>query len=219
MSEQISLKQVERKTFRLIMSDGLVDIQIGLMMLILGAAALMGEAGVSSWILLIAVAVAVVAQGPLQLVRHYISQPRAGKIKFGPARKRRIRTLGWIVLTTVMISFLFVGGLHLAAPNIDVLSGSKVVIWSAVMFMAVLVLVVFTGMTYYLDEPRLMVHGLMIFAAIPAYFALQEYTDIAAALPYLVVGGIAIVMGIVLLVRFLKKYPKPLTEELMHGEE
>lgn len=219
MSEPISLKQIERKAFRLNMADGLLDIQVGLVMLILGAAALLGEAGVGSWIMLIAIVVAVAVQGLLQVVRRNVSQPRAGRIKFGPARKRRIRTLAGIILAAVLISFLVVGGLHFAARNNDALSGSRVAVWSAVMFFAVLVLVIFAGMTYYLDEPRLMVHGLLIFAAVPAYFALQEYTDITAALPYMIVGSIATGMGIVLLVRFLKKYPKPPAEELAHGEE
>jgi len=209
MSEPISLKQVERKAFRLNFEDGLIDIQIGMVMLLLGAADRLGEVGFGIWGMLAAVVLAIAFQGLLALVKRAFILPRVGRIKFSPHRRRRVWTLHWIVLATVILSFALVMGVRFIARSNANLASSRTAIWVIVIFFAVVVLAIFAGMTYFLDEPRLLLHGVMIFFAVPAYFALQEYTEITSSLPYLVVGSIALVIGLTLLLRFLRKYPKP----------
>lgn len=209
MSQPNSLKQAERKAFSVTMEDGLLDIQIGLMLLLLGLAARLSEVGFGVWSFLIVGVLLVFVLAIMVLVKQRISSRRIGRVKFGSERRRRIRTVYWIVTAAVVLTFAIVVGGHFIAISNSGAANQLMTVWGIVIFFAVLVLMTFIGMTYFLDQPRLLLHGFLISLVIPTYFAVQEYTDITIALPYLVVGVFTVILGGVLLARFLRTHPLP----------
>ena len=110
MSEPMSLKAAERKAFRLNFKDGMLEIQFGLTLLLLGIAGWLGKNGLGPWVFLVAIALAIVLGGAIVIIKRKISMPRMGRVKYGQARNRRVRSLHWIIFGVVILSILVVAG-------------------------------------------------------------------------------------------------------------
>jgi hypothetical protein len=197
MSEMLDLREVERRAWTLYFQDGLWDIFFGLMFLGGGLRALTG----SRWFYLL------VAAGILVFIlgKRWITLPRLGQINYGPGRRARlnaIRLVGFaaVVYTAVVLAMILSGA--------D-LSGIPVG-WIFV----ILVPGVFLLMAYLLDFTRL--YGYALLAA--AFTVISElYGDPAAAWAQIVAGLVPLVVGIVLLVRFLRAFPVVDEEALARG--
>ncbi len=90
MSEQLNLKELERRAYRSTFQDGLWDLYLAGLMACLGILGVIGLRDTETWVWLIGYTVLVGGVlGLFMLGKRYITVPRLGIAKFGPARKRR----------------------------------------------------------------------------------------------------------------------------------
>ena len=188
MTTPIDLKKIERKAWTSYLHDGLWDIFLGLLMLTGGIRALTDNA----WFTLVILAsVLVIVVG-----KRLITTPRLGHVKFSPARKvkqhRLIAVIGISVIAMGVLLWLATLGVGLPKT-----ASAPIVV--------ILVALVFGLIAYYMDFRRLYAYGLLFAIAMALWETLGDPTGPIASS---VSGGIALLIGLVMLIRFIRKYPK-----------
>jgi len=209
MSEQLNLKQLERKAYRSTFQDGLWDLYLAGLMACLGILGLIGKFQEETWIWLSGYTVLVGGVFALfMLGKKHITMPRLGAVKFGPARKRRKLVLavilGIFVLFNVILVLMTAGVIGVPAwldhfENDLTQRGSMDLF--VPLFAGLFVAIVMSIIAYFIDYYRGMYIGLVFGLGI----FLSEYFDLPVAL---VAGAVLIaVPGVVLLIRFIRQYP------------
>lgn len=190
MAEQLDLKALERKAWRSMHEDGFWELLFGLLMFAGFTRGLTGEPLVG--IATIAGAVLVFFLG-----KRLVTLPRMGRVTFGPERTtKRRRTMLVIVvalLVTVLVYAVAVTGVLSRG-----LGGSELINLGVSFFL----FSVFAAMAHFMDLPRMYLIG-----AVFATTNLAEgYLD--TPLVPLIAAVLILVPGVVLLVRFLRRYPR-----------
>lgn len=194
MSQKLDLKEIERKAWTSYFEDGLWDIFLGLLMLTGGIRGLTDN--LWSYLILLA-AVLIPALG-----KKFITIPRIGLVKFGPARKVKRERLATVLVISVLALFalLLLPRSGVALPRIPI---SPIV--------AVFYAGIFGAVAYYMDFGRLYAYGLL--------FAISEvlwglFGKPIGPMVDTVLGIVILLIGVVVFVRFLRKYPLPADEAL-----
>ena len=195
------LKKVEISTFRLLfLSDGLIDIYLGLALIpyIVWI--------YSDWTgsMVLNGVVFLIGYPLLMLMKKRVIEPRVGMIKPGPWRRRKtnllvLATIIGVVITIGLVIFTSLAG---GAAN-RMLAGIPLVFW-----VFGLVTITAAGVVAWLiDWPRVILYGLLVAITIPvdAVYFLRTGRIPMTVIPMLVMIG----TGVYLLVRFLNRYPKP----------
>lgn len=215
MSQTLGLKELERKAWKSTFSDGIWDIYLGLLLLNLGFITILNRSGLPK-----------AASYPFSLVyllacvlvlwagKKFITVPRLERVRFGEQRQK-LRNwgraglfLGVLVLAALILLFTVARSGAVAAAGLE--------LW----FPAILALITLLagGLAAFLtDFTRLYI--IAILYTIP--FPLVVYADQLAGVDLALVGftlpGVLIVlMGVVMLVRFLRAYP-PAESEVYDG--
>ena len=144
------------------------------------------------------------------LSKKYLIKPRFGVVKFG--RKRKVRKLKIVVILSANVVFLLILFLfNLSGNEVFVnLPHSITFLLEGLLFLAVPLCL----MAYFLQYNRLYVYALLLGGG----FFLADLTALFVPIPfnflftYLLIGGLIIIVGIIYLIRFLKKYPLPKEE-------
>ena len=209
MTEAMDLKDLEKRAYASSFEDGLWDIFLGIVLFAMFSELLFSAIGVSwgyiipeptgnlsvSQVLLTALALLVFFAG-----KRLITLPRMGVARFGPRRKARLWRIGIVFVITAIVGLLFaleiVPSMGLPLP---------LVAWIMVSGLG------FGLAAYLLDFSRLYLYA-ALFAASPVSFVLLKRAGfpIAGLSVVAVSAAIMIAVGIVLLFRFSKKYPRPL---------
>jgi len=213
MTGQIDLKDIERKAFRSTYQDGLWDVYLGLIVVCMSIFIYRPADGYSSMNIILAVLAMAFARSLFWAGKKYITLPRMGQVRFGGARRRRKATLAIFLAALVALQTAVVGLTALAW--IDPATGAWVNSFFATrgaMDLAVAVLgALFAGtgmllMAYFSDFPRgYYIALLMSLAVFLMVFANQPVFPI-------ILGGLIILPGLALFVRFLRAYPLPREE-------
>ena len=189
MAERISLKEVERKAWTSYFEDGLWDIFLGTMLLIGGIRSLTDNV----WYTLLVLPLILV----LPLGKKVITTSRLGRVKFGPARKRKLDklTTGLIISVLAVFALLLLIRSGLSFRGIPISP-----------IMAVWIAAFFGVLAHYLDFRRLYAYGLL--------YGLSEviwgqFGKLIGATIQTISGIAILLIGIVVLMRFLRKYPLP----------
>jgi hypothetical protein len=195
MAAELDLKQIERKAWTSYFQDGLWDIALGVYMLTPAIRTFTDNV----WFTLLFLAAPVI----LIIGKRFITVPRIGRVKFGPARKARQRNVriafgvSFLVLNTVLLLVLVV----LAPPEA----------WIRATVLGICLVLLLGLVAYLLDVARLYVY----FAVLAAGFVLWELSgDPAGPICLAISGGIVLTIGLALFLRFLHKYPNPNEEAL-----
>ena len=219
-STPISLKELERKAFRSTYQDGLLDIYLGgtIASFTVFAGALDTADSLSTWQrLLIFLAGCAISNLIFWVGKKFVTLPRIGQVKFGPARQRRKRTLiavlsGIVGLQVAIVAFqvalLQIPALRswLGIPEIPQSMGTLTVAVIGALFVGPS----FALMAFFLDFPR----GYYIAAVMSiAVFCLIWFDN---SLFQLAAGSLIILPGIFLFIRFLIQHPLP-PQELQNG--
>jgi hypothetical protein len=211
MSQNINLKALERKAWTSYFQDGLWDIYLGLLLLAMAVSALLSDVGFSeSWGMTILIGLEVLAMLVLWVGKKLITVPRMGRVKFGPKRKAK---LSW-VMVILFISVLVGAGVFLVA---SAMRGNRPGWLNAAFFApaawVVNAIVVFSLGAYFLDFSRLYLIGVMYALAVPLDIMFRQLTDIDLSfIAFGVPAMVILIVGLVMLARFLREYPLP-TEE------
>ena len=189
MTTPIDLKKIERKAWTSYFDDGLWDIFIGLLMLGMGIHILFDE--IAWYIAILSLALLILIVG-----RRLITIPRVGRVKFGPARKVKQKK----VMAVGAISLLV--GLALSFIPLSVVDPPQTVVAAIA---GVWIMLIFGLVAYFMDFRRLYAYGLLFAIAMALVIALD---DLIPTIVFLISGGVALLIGLVMFIRFIRKYPK-----------
>jgi hypothetical protein len=209
MSHTINLKELERKAFRSTFQDGLWDMYLGFLLLTMGMGPLLPSLDTSvMWTLVILLMLSVLAWLAFWAGKKFITTPRMGLVKFGPQRKAKLKkTRAVLFLSALLGMIMFV---LRAMWNIEWAARIPIpaYVW------AVQAIVVFGLGAYFLDVSRFYAYGVLYAIPLPVGIVLLQNTGLPGLmfLPFGVSGGIMVIIGVVLFIRFLREYPLPAVE-------
>lgn len=202
MSEQISLKEAERKAFKTKFDDGLWDILLGSYFLMFVAALYLSPNLGDFW------SAAIIIPGIgmvflfIWLVRKFIVTPRIGLVKFGQTRKTKLKRFTLVML--VINSIAFILGVA-AAFFFGKIPGLMI---SA--FFGLNLLIVFSLVAYFLEITRFYVYGLVAgLAPMLGEWLWNQGVVTHHGFPVIFGGGggIMILAGLIIFIRLLHDNP------------
>jgi hypothetical protein len=199
MSYQVDMKEIERQVYLSYTEDGLVDIAIGAVIMVWGLM-LLGEPSGMIGLL------GIFGLGIWYLGKRFITIPRIGTFQPGPKIERRLTNLAIFLVVLGLIAFLGIlvsrtmGSVFVSDHPLGILG---LVIAAGVALLA-----------YLLNAARIYFYALILFIAFAGGEILVGTTnrlDIFAA-SVIVGGGLILISGLIVLLRFMRKYPRPRLE-------
>ena len=106
MNDLISLKKVERKIFSVATQDGLTDIFLGCVFLIFVIVPFLSADLGDFWSSAIFVPFWAVIALAIWLIRRYVIKPRIGEVKFGAARRAKLRRFHIVMIIANAIALI-----------------------------------------------------------------------------------------------------------------
>ena len=204
MRNRFALREIEKKAWFRTFEHGMWDIGIGSMFMAFGLSILADFAALS------AVWVAALMPGFREIGRKLVV-PRIGHVQFREQRKRATaRLTGMLTVSALMglVTFLFITWISRGtAPAWAQWIGEHFVIFIGLIWGGALA---FTG--WLVDFPRLYGYGSLIFGSLLITDFVKGY-HLGVSLT--IVGGLILLTGIILLIRFIRRYPK---QEDVHTE-
>jgi hypothetical protein len=204
MSQQISLKEAERKAFRATFSDGLWDIILGCIFLMFVIAPFLSTRMGDFWSSAVFLPFWAVIYIAIRLIKKYVVIPRVGVATFGRARKAKLKKFTIVMLSINIAAFIL--GL-IAAANIGRISGRMT---SA--FLGLLLLFGFSLAAYFLDFRRLYLYGLLVGLSpmIGEWLWIHGHASHHGfPITFGTAAAIMILVGLVLFIRLLRANPLP----------
>ncbi len=217
MSANLDLKQIELKAFRSTFQDGLSDIQYGLIIAAMAIFMYRPATGYAPINIILAVLMITAVNILFLAGKRYITLPRMGQVAFGPVRKQKQKNMmAVLALVTLLLVILvvltgvgwfnpgLVTSLFGQSQNVNLDRAVVAAISALIVGVSLLVIAYFSDFMrgYYIAIMMALAVFLMIFYNQPVF--------------PLVIGALILLPGVVLLIRFLNKYPRPKGDEL-HG--
>jgi hypothetical protein len=207
----VDLNKIERAVWMRCYEDGLMEIFLGLMLLMMGSGSVFMEAyGMSEMgaiILLLVMATAAIVL--FYVGKRLVTFPRIGRVKFGPKGKARLKKTTIIMSGSAVVGLLvFVLATMLHSGSITNLNPDLVLplIW------VINVVVVFGLWARVAGLPRFFLIGFLFALPLPLLIGLKELANVRIGYgAFAVPGLIVVLMGVVTLARFIRNYP-PLKE-------
>ncbi len=208
MSTELNLKEIELKAFLSTYQDGLWDLYWGLIVACMSIFIYHPASGYGPRNFILLLAVFVVAFGLFFAGKRFITLPRMGQVRFGAIRKRKARTLAIILGVFILLQVGLVGVTTLGwgnpgaseKLNHPLLEGPSTLpvvaaIGSLMVGISMIVIAHFSDFLrgYYIAILMALAVFLMIYLNQPLY--------------PVILGGVIILPGLVLFIRFLKAYP------------
>ena len=199
MNKSLDLRELERKAWTSFHQDGAIETYVGVL-LIIGFI----TSGDSAYLRIIGPVLILAAIGVFAGIKKLVTVPRMGLVKFGSARRARSKRLAIIMavplLATLVLFFMTATGTGPAGWTMSRTVfglGLGIGIW-----------LVFATIAFLSDQRRLYAVGFVMAASI----ASRELLD--RPLMYLLGGGLLLVYGLTLFVRFIRQYPQLTNAEL-----
>ncbi len=213
MSQHLDLKPIEKKIYVSFHQDGLIDLFLGFLMLVAILSSTLDTSGVADAVRIAIYAPLMVIIGPglYMLGKKYITFPRLGYVKLGSKQKRKRRIVIFSIITAVLLTLiiltLIVGN---QANNVGSVFGIKAEFWSSAI-VTLIIIGIFSIIAFVLMTPRFYLLGLIVGMSEPLYMLLKHFTHIKhiGVIAYGIPGVLLIVLGAIVLKRFVTKYPLP----------
>lgn len=213
MPGQVSLKRIEKQAFTAAYSDGLWDFFLGCFLLMFAVAPLLSGALGDFWSSAVFLPFWALVYAVIRWTRKHVVAPRVGTVKFGRARKAKLRKFSLIMLA-VNVAALVLG--FVAASQAKPLPGQGVAPLFGAFF-----LVAFSAAAYFLDFGRLYMYAL-ITGLSPLVGEWLWVRGMAShhgiPVTFGITAALMMVVGIVLFVRLLRHNPLPDPEGLSSEE-
>jgi hypothetical protein len=192
-----SLKKIERRAYRSTFADGIYDIQFGLIFLVFTFIAILEMIGISRFVGYTLLLIPLIIPW---LGKRYITIPRMGKVEFSEKRTKKKFV---ILIVGAVILFLTLPLLVMIIKQ----NPSGVLGWK---LLAVFVAPLFVLIVYTTDFPRLYLYAALLFVGvIEAEFLLSQIgAPLNAVFSFGVPGIVITAVGINLLVKFIRTYPR-----------
>jgi hypothetical protein len=207
-----NLTEIEKKAYRSTFKDGLWDIFLGSLLLILSFSALLSNIGATEKLHMgILIVLQIILVLAFIIGKKRITIPRLGFVKFGPVRKRRITKSRIILLVSVLAGFtvFLIASLIIQGNQVD---QSKLPLFAPVAWVANSI-IVFSLLAYYLNFTRLYIYSILFALPVPLDVAIKQFAGLnISPIAFAVPGLVILAVGVVLLVRFLHIYPTDIKE-------
>jgi len=205
---QINLKELERKAFRSTYQDGLWDIYFGLIVICMSFFLYRPVTGYSPLNIFLMMASMGAAYALFWAGKRFITLPRMGQVKFGEKRARRKKTMMLILGAVVLIQVAFLGIQFIGwrNPEFGATLNTFLQEKNAMDLVVATIGSLFVGpsmilIAYFIDFPR--GYFIAVMMALAVFFAIYLNQPIYP----IIIGILIAVPGVVLFLRFLKKYP------------
>jgi hypothetical protein len=203
MEANYNLEKLEKRTASVIFQDGIFDMTLGLVLVAFGIASLLSNYLPDPWDSWFGFLLYLVIAIPLFLIQAFVTRPRLGVVKYTTERKKKnlaMIAIGTVLLLSNIVVFFLI--------FLDIIEFTGHGYLMAAIF-GLIPTVLFLLMAYFMDFKRLYIIGPIFGLG----FTLKEiFSLVSLALVgniiFISLGVIIISIGIVFLVRFLKKYPK-----------
>jgi len=210
MTQTNSVNNAEKQVFKLAtFEDGIWEIYLGLFNLLMGAYSLTRKALGPGFNALMVVGAILLLVGLGWLVKKNLVEPRIGLVQFGGRTRRVIKRANAVtvllVVGTLILWVLAAGGLVKGAA------------WSVLpawlgdfdidLVFALIIIGIFSWVAYTLGLPRFFLHGFLMGAGNFASTVLKVNRGILFAWPTFLAGVIIAVIGLLVLAKFIRKYP------------
>lgn len=204
MSQQISLKDAERKVFRITYNHGLWDVFLGCFFLIFVIGPYLSSSLGDFWSSFVFLPFWGAVFLVIQLLRKLVIAPRMGIVHFGSVRKTKLMKFSFVMLAINIVAFIL--GL-VAALNFGKVPGQMYSIT-----IGLTLLIGFSFAAYILDFSRLFLYGL--FVGLSPLIGEWLWTHGYAShhgfpITFGVSSGVMILVGVALFLRFLHDNPYP----------
>ena len=214
MQQPLTPREAYKRTIRLVnYEDGLWDILLGLTFLALSVFPVtrrMLGPEINLGLFLAVLALLVVG---LTLVRRSLSAPRIGIVNMRRTPQKTALTISLFVMVLITLGLVVI---TLRFPAwLPRLAGSKPGWVSDLQLdiaLTVVLIGVFSAMAYLIGVVRVYLYGWLIGLGYLASTALMLYAGFTFNLPLAIASAIIILIGVVLLVRFIHQYPLAETE-------
>ena len=208
MDKPVDLVSLEKRAFKSTFADGLWDIMLGIVLLSFAFVPLLSVTELGDfWSSLFILPFFGIGYGLWYAGKRRITIPRAGLMKIGPLRRKKIAAiqiyLNVFLALAVITGFAAYGRLS----EVD---------WFFPAVLAVIILAGFSLGARYLDFARLGFYGAGLTVLVVAgelLFRRGSVSHHGFPLAFGVTGVTAIVTGTLLLVRFIRRYPLPGKED------
>ena len=197
MTNRLALREIEKKAWFRTFEHGMWDIALGSMFMMFGLSILVDFAALT------AIWVAALLPGCLQAGRRLVV-PRIGHVQFRARRKQaKGRLTGVLTATALMglVAFMFMAWILKGdAPAWAQWISQHFVIFIGLIWGGALAV---TG--WLVDFHRLYAYGGLMFASLLITDSVEGYH---LGFSLTIVGGLILLAGVILLIRFIRRYPK-----------
>jgi len=208
--QPINLTDLERRSWRAMNQDGLLDILFGFMLLGASVSALVGLCEPPDWLRIVSLS-AIQFGGVFWMIwarRRYVV-PRVGHVKFSERRVRKTRITRMLLAACVGVTVLLVV-LTALSSRLGFSFIGEAGAWGAWGVISAVILVPIAAIAVFLDVPRLVLHG-SLFVLVEFFLVvvgLEDASRVAPALLYGAASAISFSIGIPIFVRFLRNVPR-----------
>jgi hypothetical protein len=210
MSEPYNLRKIQQRTFQLMsFEDGLWDLLLGTIFMFLAIYPVTRQLLGPVWNLILFLSLLALMVVVQLVVRRLVSEPRIGYVQ--PRRSPKLRLLA--VITVVMVLATF--GLllwTLLSPGSGPTSGIQAEFPPERSYLVELIVLLalgflFSAMGYLFGVTRLYFYGWLLGLANLASVYMEHNAGWTFQIPGAIAAGAILLIGFVLLIRFLRKYP------------
>lgn len=208
MTENINLKELEKKAYRLNFKDGIYDIAWGALLISIAIAPILREIIYLGYIIFLVIPAPLI----ILLGKKYITLPRIGIVKFNQKRRKAQKRIMLIssILVPLTILLVILTAMGIFPGNLGAMLGGYAIPVGAGVFAIVLLSVT----AYLIDYPHCYIYGIIIGLGIPIADILHNTIGppLDNLLTFGITGIILLIFGIATLSKFLQKYPIPKEE-------
>ena len=194
--ENTNLKDIEKNSFiKSHHEDGLLDIFLGIIFFSWSVNIFINN----DYLHLVVLVIGLMAYG---ITKKRVVQPRIGVVKFGKERMKNTFMVS-IILT---LSLIF-GLVMVLLPKLGLITKSVSMI---VIIVPLNILIVFGLMANFLSFNRLYWYSILLAASFAAFFIMKEILNVQDGAYFIIASSLLmIIIGSILFVKFIKKYPLP----------
>jgi hypothetical protein len=203
-NESTDLEAIESRLFQSTQDDGFLELQFGVILLILGITAYIDDIGILNYYY----GYFLILASPLIVIlgRRYITEPRLGRVKFGVKRQQRLAKATIILAASVLLGLL----VFILAATTSMRIPQDVRPYVIPAIIALTIFLTLAAMAYFMNNPRFVVIGAIFAGSELSITILKLHTDLVSpAGVALTAGGVLIIiMAAWVLSRFLRDHPR-----------
>jgi hypothetical protein len=203
MEQKIDLKQLESRVWTSFFEDGLGDIFLGCVILMLATAPLLTRLGWGDfWSSAVFIPFWIIMYLFLVFLRKKVVIPRIGMVSFGQARKRRMVKFNILMLVVLSVGLIL---------GVISFRGSSTQGWVHSLRFIAIVLICSGLAGYFLGLVRLYIYGLLVAASFPIgewLFSNFGVPHHGFPVTFGITSGVMILTGVILFLRLLHKNPR-----------